>query len=103
MSNSKRSATADQENGSWNARQAGCAFLRLLLPHYRSFTNAKQDKMTKRFLYCWFRHLATDWIIRNKPSLAEEALVLAAPHHGRMIVTALNQVAQAKGIALNMP
>jgi len=59
--------------------------------------------MTKRFLYCWFRHINTDWIVRCQPALADEALVLATPRHGRMIVTALNQIAQSKGILLNMP
>ena len=58
--------------------------------------------MKKRFLYCWFRHLSADWMIRRHPELADEALVIAAPSHGRMVVTALNQVAQAQGILLHM-
>lgn len=59
--------------------------------------------MKKRFLYCWFRHLTTDWMVHREPKLSGEPLVLATPQHGRMIVTALDQLAQAKGILLNMP
>src|SRR6202012_2101959 len=87
----------------WNAQQAGCAFFRRLQLPCPSLSNAKQDKMTKRFLYCWFRHLTTDWMVHPGPKLAGEPLVLATPQHGRMIITALNQVAQSKGILINMP
>ncbi|HEY4286521.1 MAG TPA: DNA polymerase Y family protein [Puia sp.] len=58
--------------------------------------------MTKRFLYCWFPHLTTDWLILCNPKLAGEALVVTAHQHGRIIVTAASQVAQAKGIRNNM-
>ena len=54
--------------------------------------------MQKRFVTIWFRHLKTDWFSRRHPYLKEKAFVLASPDHGRMIVTAVNPSAQAKGV-----
>lgn len=54
--------------------------------------------MAKRYMSIWFRHLKTDWFVRRNPPLAATAFVLAAPDHGRMVVTAANALAQKEGI-----
>ncbi len=56
--------------------------------------------MPKRFMTIWFRHLKTDWFVRCNPTLVATAFVLAAPDHGRMVVTAANALAQTQGIDL---
>jgi protein ImuB len=58
--------------------------------------------MSKRFVSIWFRHLKTDWFIRRQPVLHTLPFVLAAPDHGRMIVTALNVLAQTEGVYAGM-
>ena len=54
--------------------------------------------MSKRFVTIWFRHLKTDWLSRRQPDLRNTPFVLALPDHGRMIVTAVNTVAEKEGI-----
>jgi len=58
--------------------------------------------MEQRFVSIWFRYLKTDWFIRRKPALGAIPFVLSAPDHGRMVVTAVNQLAQAQGIYIGM-
>lgn len=58
--------------------------------------------MPKRFVTIWFRHLKTDWFTRCQPKLATIPFVLAAPDHGRIIITALNALAAAEGIHTGM-
>ena len=58
--------------------------------------------MSKRFVTIWFPYLKTDWFGRRQPGLRKEAFVLAAPDHGRMIVTAVNSVALEHGINKDM-
>src|SRR5687767_6856798 len=58
--------------------------------------------MSKRFVSIWFSHLKTDWFAIRQPDLKEHAFVIAAPDHGRMIITALNAEASAHGIATGM-
>ena len=58
--------------------------------------------MAKRFLTIWFRQLTTDWFIRRNPQLGSIPFVLAAPDHGRMVITAANGVAQTQGIERGM-
>jgi len=58
--------------------------------------------MGQRFLSLWFRHLLTDDAARRRPALLMAAFVLAAPDHGRMVVTAANYLAQAQGIQTGM-
>ena len=58
--------------------------------------------MQKRFATIWFPHLTTDWFIRRQPRLKEIPFVLAAPDHGRMVVTAANVPAQTQGIHKGM-
>jgi len=54
--------------------------------------------MKKRFVSIWFPHLKTDRYIRSKPKLKELAFALAKPEHGRMMVTAVNALAQQNGV-----
>ena len=58
--------------------------------------------MQKRFVTIWFRHLKTDWFIRRQPALKDTVLVLAAPDHGRMMITERNLLAQTKDIFIGM-
>ena len=50
--------------------------------------------MQKRFVAIWFRYLKTDWFIRRQPLLRHHPFVVAAPDHGRMVVTAVNALAE---------
>jgi len=54
--------------------------------------------MQKRFISIWFRHLRTDWFTRRQPELKDMPFVLAAPDHGRMVITAANVLAETQGI-----
>jgi protein ImuB len=54
--------------------------------------------MQKRFVTIWFRHLKTDWFSRRQPSLKSKPFALAQPDHGRMVITAVNQIALAKDV-----
>lgn len=56
----------------------------------------------KRFVSVWFHHLETDWFGLRQPQLAHTPFVLAAPDHGRMVVTAANQLAEQQGIKKGM-
>lgn len=58
--------------------------------------------MSKRFVTIWFRYLKTDWFTRQQPSLRTVPFVLVSPDHGRMIITAVNALAQAQGIDIGM-
>lgn len=62
----------------------------------------KRDDMQKRFMSIWFRHLKPDWYIRRNPACLDIAFVLAVPDHGRLVVTSLNIVAEAKGVFIGM-
>ena len=58
--------------------------------------------MQKRFVTIWFRYLKTDWLCRRHPELLHLPFVLTAQDHGRMIITAVNLLAQQQGIGLGM-
>src|ERR1041385_8183471 len=58
--------------------------------------------MSKRFVSIWFRYLKTDWFTRRQPGLHQLPFVLASPDHGRMVVTAVNAIAEAQGICESM-
>lgn len=55
--------------------------------------------MSRRYVAIWFRYLVTDWMARRNTGLKDLPFVLAAPEHGRMVVTAASVAAHAKGIA----
>ena len=58
--------------------------------------------MEKRFVSIWFRHLTTDWFTKKQPVLRYSPFVLSAPLHGRMIINATNDIAEANGIERGM-
>jgi protein ImuB len=55
-----------------------------------------------RFVTIWFRHLKTDWHSIRQPALRDTAFVLASPDHGRLVITAINPIAQHQGIETGM-
>ncbi len=58
--------------------------------------------MPKRFLVIWFCYLKTDWFTRRQRRLRTLPFVLAAPVHGRMVITAANALANGQGINTGM-
>lgn len=58
--------------------------------------------MQKRFVAIWFRHLKTDWFTRRNPQLHDQPFVLAAPSHGRLIITAANALAELESVYSGM-
>lgn len=58
--------------------------------------------MEKRFVSIWFRHLSTDWFSLHQPQLKKQPFVLRTPVHGRMMITAVNALAQLNGINQGM-
>jgi len=59
--------------------------------------------MSRRYLSLWFRHLTTDYTIIRRPALRNKPFVLAAPDHGRMVITAVSPPAGQEGINTGMP
>jgi protein ImuB len=55
-----------------------------------------------RFVIIWFRHLKTDWHSIRQPALCDTAFVLASSDHGRLVITAINPIAQQQGIETGM-
>lgn len=51
-----------------------------------------------RYISIWFRHFKTDWFCRRQPALRTEPFVLYIKDHGRMIVSAANEIAEKHGI-----
>lgn len=58
--------------------------------------------MPQRYMSIWFRYLITDWFTLRRPELSRHAFVLAAAQHGRMVITAVNPLAQMQGIEAGM-
>lgn len=58
--------------------------------------------MGKRFVTIWFRYLRTDWFTRRQPVLRDKPLVLVSPDHGKMIITAVNPIAQSLEVNTGM-
>ncbi|MEC3879058.1 Y-family DNA polymerase [Parapedobacter sp. 10938] len=58
--------------------------------------------MEKRFASIWFRYLTTDRHAIRKPGLRTVPFALAAPVHGRMVITEANAVAEAQGVTPGM-
>ncbi len=56
----------------------------------------------KRYACIYFPYLLTDWWTRRQPALANIPFVLAAPDHGRLVVTDINYAAHNKGIYAGM-
>lgn len=58
--------------------------------------------MQKRFVSIWFRQLLADWQLIRRPELACVPFVFAAPDHGRMLITAVSQLALDAGVEVGM-
>ncbi|WP_423127824.1 Y-family DNA polymerase [Gaoshiqia sp. Z1-71] len=58
--------------------------------------------MPKRYLYTWFRYLATDRLAKIRPELRDKPFLLYVPEHGRMVVKAASQPLAREGIAPGM-
>jgi len=58
--------------------------------------------MASRFVSIWFRHLTTDWFTLRRPLLRSVPFVLKDSVHGRMVITALNALAEIKGLHKGM-
>lgn len=58
--------------------------------------------MPKRYVSIFFRHLLTDWLTIRRPELAPLAIVVGAPDHGRLVITAANTLAVSQGITKGM-
>ena len=58
--------------------------------------------MSQRFITIWFRHLKTDWFTLRQPFLKRSPFVITSPDHGRMVITAANDLAKAQGIDTGM-
>jgi len=58
--------------------------------------------MPKRYLSIWFRHLATDRMVRLHPELRDKPFLLYASEHGRMVVRASSRALDREGIVPGM-
>lgn len=58
--------------------------------------------MPRRYLYIWFRYLATDRLAKIRPELRGKPFLLHAPEHGRMVVKAASQQLTKEGILPGM-
>lgn len=58
--------------------------------------------MPKRYLYIWFRYLATDRLAKIHPDLRGKPFLLYAPEHGQMVVRASSQSLIKDGISPGM-
>jgi len=58
--------------------------------------------MPKRYLYIWFRYLATDRLAKVRPELRGKSFLLYTPEHGRMVVKASSRQLTKEGISPGM-
>ena len=58
--------------------------------------------MKQRFVTIWFPYLITDLISIRQPHLKTVALVVCAPSKGKVVITAVNSVAEKEGIGIGM-
>lgn len=56
----------------------------------------------QRYISIWFRYLLTDWFTIHNNALKNTPFVLRASSHGRMIITAVNPLAELNGIQKGM-
>src|SRR4051812_27213854 len=91
----------NRANGKCNGLTITCILLLIQL-YFLQRNRKKQDDMQKRFVTICFRYLKTDWFCRRHAELSHLPFVLTAPHHGRIIITAVNPYAHQQGIAIGM-
>lgn len=58
--------------------------------------------MDKRFMALWFCRLKTDWATLRRPELANVPLVFSQSEQNRLIITALNAIAESQGLEPQM-
>ncbi len=58
--------------------------------------------MPKRYLYIWFRYLATDRLAKVRPELRGKSFLLYTPEHGRMVVKAVSRQLAKEGVSPGM-
>ncbi|MCQ6961392.1 Y-family DNA polymerase [Mucilaginibacter aquariorum] len=58
--------------------------------------------MQKRYMVIWFRHLATDWLTLRKPEMKDVPFAFIATERNRIIITAANPIAEARGVYRGM-
>ncbi len=58
--------------------------------------------MKKRYVSIWLPHLVTDWFCLQQPHLCNVAFAVRVKVHGRMILSAVNALAESKGIYTGM-
>lgn len=58
--------------------------------------------MEKKFVSLWFPFLVTDWICIRQPGYRDNPLVVCSPSHGRLIISAADNIAAAKGVFKGM-
>jgi protein ImuB len=93
---------AGRVHGSWNGQaKYSIIYLYLFRPFFPN-QKEKRVEMGKRMVSIWFRHLKTDWLCRRHPKLRSTAFVLAAPDHGRLVITESSPLAQEHGIERGM-
>ncbi|MET4082606.1 protein ImuB [Pedobacter sp. UYP30] len=59
--------------------------------------------MQKRYMSIWFRHLLPDRLAIHKVELIALAFVFAANEKNRKVITAINSIAEKKGLKTGMP
>lgn len=64
--------------------------------------SAKPVNMAQRIVSIWFQHLVTDWKTRRQPELKQVPFVMAMQERNRRVVKAVNNLAQAQGIYVDM-
>lgn len=58
--------------------------------------------MRKRYVYVWFRQLLADWQVIRHPEFQDKPFAFCIPDHGRMLISAVNSLAQSSGITRGM-
>ncbi|RZM08323.1 MAG: DNA polymerase Y family protein, partial [Pedobacter sp.] len=59
--------------------------------------------MGRRFVSIWFYHLLADWQIIRRPELKTLPFIFVLADHGRMMVTAVSELAAKAGVVMGMP
>ncbi len=54
--------------------------------------------MQHRYVSIWFRYLKTDWYLRRHPDIKSQPFVMYLLQNGKMVITAVNALAEAQGI-----
>lgn len=58
--------------------------------------------MSQRIVSIWFKYLVSDWKIRREPALKDKPFAMAMQQGNRRVVKAVNTIAQANGIFVDM-